>query len=109
MLTGVISESMFEKNEMRKEEARAEHEDMRRNLGTHAADLWAKLEVNHEGETRVENLKKLIPGMVNLMEAAGGSVTSTDMEKVIENMDTDGGGLVSEHEFVDIGEDGGGP
>merc|ERR1719498_687008 len=48
MLTGVISESMFEKNEMRKEEAHAEHEAMRNSLGDHCKALFETLPVDAE-------------------------------------------------------------
>merc|ERR1712050_529430 len=51
LLTGVISESMFEKNEVRKEQVRMEHEDMRQNLGGHCEEMFRTLrDLNHEGE-----------------------------------------------------------
>merc|ERR1711976_256510 len=56
MLTGVINESMFEKNEIRKEEQRLEHEAMRDNLGAHAKALFDKCPIDAAGETKVSEL-----------------------------------------------------
>merc|ERR1712232_1206872 len=100
MLTGVISESMFEKNEMRKEEAKAEHEAMRLALGEHCQELFLRLDVNDNHEASVEDVKTIAPKMVVLIEAAGGIVHHADILKYIENMDTDGGGMIGITEFV---------
>lgn len=100
MLTGVISESMFEKNEMRKEEAKVEHEAMRKCLGDHANELFQHLEVDANGDAKSEDVMTLVPEMAGLLEAAGGDVDHADMVRMIENMDTDGGGTVNAVEFV---------
>merc|ERR1719482_2368732 len=48
LLTGVISESMFEKNDMRKEEERIEHENMRKNMQLRCKVLFHSLSLDED-------------------------------------------------------------
>lgn len=100
MLTGVISESMFEKNEMRKEEQRSEHEAMRCALGDNSRELFLSLSLDGGGEASVQDCKTLAPRMVHMMESAGATVTYADISRMIDNMDTDGSARIGVDEFV---------
>merc|ERR1719253_721136 len=100
LLTGVISESMFEKNEVRKEQVRQEHEEMRRTLGERCEALFHSLgQFDENGEARVEMVKSLTQDMWKMLEAAGAEITHADVERIIEFMDVNGTGLIGAAEF----------
>jgi len=100
MLTGVINESMFENNELKKEEKRLEHEAQRRLLGERAIEIFENLEVDENGEVPLDEIKKLAPQMLALLEAAGARVDHGDILKLIENTDVDDSGTINIEEFV---------
>merc|ERR1740130_1251066 len=54
MLTGVINESMFENNELRKDEKRMQHEEMRQTFGASCGAVFGRLEANADGEVSVD-------------------------------------------------------
>lgn len=100
LLTGVISESMFAKNELRKEEVRAEHEEMRQILGSECEVLFRQLpDIDDQGESAVESVKSISPQIYELLSMCGGEMTHSDVVKIIEFMDVDGTGLISCDEF----------
>jgi len=102
LLTGVISESMFEKNEVRKEEVRAEHEEMRKVLGEQCESLFRELPGmagNESGEANIEAVKTLVPQMWELLDMCGAEMTHGDVLKIIEFMDCNGTGLIDCKEF----------
>jgi len=100
LLTGVISESMFEKNEVRKDQVRAEHEEMRRTLGERCERLFMSLSnFDENGEATVENVKTLGPEMWKMLEAAGAEITHADVERIIEFIDVNGTGMIGAQEF----------
>jgi len=100
MLTGVINESMFENNELQKEEKRAHHEKMRQTLGERSADLFSSLQANAEGEVDIEQIQHIGPQVIELVEAAGAEVAHGDINNIIRHMDVDRSGSVSMAEFV---------
>jgi len=100
MLTGVISESMFEKNEMRKEEARQEFDAMRKDLGRRAKELFETLPSNFEKQAEIHHVRSKIKPMRDLLLAAGANVTEEDVDRMVENMDDDNNGLISVQTFV---------
>jgi len=101
MLTGVISESMFEKNEMRKAEAREEHEEMRANLGDHCGALFMTIAIEGGSTAHVDDVSALAPKLVHMLELAGGSATVNDIVELVDNMYTDNKGNIDVKEFVD--------
>jgi voltage-gated sodium channel len=99
LLTGVISQSMTEKNEARKNEVRAEHEHMRAQLGTKCEELFSELRVDGNGEASVETVKRLAPDMWKLLKQIGADITHADVERIIDFMDVNGTGLIGMMEF----------
>jgi len=100
LLTGVISESMFEKNEVRKEQVRQEHEEMRKSLGQRCEQLFLSLgDFDENGEARVENVKVLTNEMWQILENAGAEVTHSDVSRIVDFMDVNGTGLIGTTEF----------
>jgi len=101
LLTGVISQSMNEKNEARKKEIKAEHERMRAELGDKCEDLFRQLRVDDNGEASVSSVKTLAPEMWRLLQV-GADITHADVERIVEFMDTDGHGLIGLSEFRSV-------
>jgi voltage-gated sodium channel len=99
LLSGIITQSMFEKNEARKELIRQEHEAMRAQLGSKCEELFGTLPVNASGEAVVEVVKVLAPAMWNILTKVGANMTHADVETIIDFMDVNGTGLVSSIEF----------
>ena len=89
MLSGVISESMLEKNEMRKEDARQEQEAIRRTLGASCDELFDTLTVGEDGMATVSAVLKLSPKLANLLTSAGGAASEADVCNMIRQMDMD--------------------
>jgi hypothetical protein len=100
MLTGVISESMFEKNALRKEEARSEHEVMRMRLGERCDDLFQHLETDADDQVTKEVLLGQAHKLKHMLEEAGADVTSDEVDVMIHHCDLDGNGMVSKFELV---------
>merc|ERR1719359_1130004 len=61
MLTGVISESMFEKNQARIEELRLEHEEKRQQIRKWSSEKFEGLPKNNMGEAAKEDIVMLFP------------------------------------------------
>eukprot|EP00928_Gymnodinium_smaydae_P003437 TRINITY_DN11237_c0_g1_i1.p1 TRINITY_DN11237_c0_g1~~TRINITY_DN11237_c0_g1_i1.p1 ORF type:complete len:933 (+),score=238.70 TRINITY_DN11237_c0_g1_i1:125-2923(+) len=100
LLTGVISESMFEKNDLRKDEARQELETMHETMGLRCGTLFDMLEHNEEGEANQKDVFNLMPEIVELFESTGSHFTKEDLTDMITFMDVDGSGTVSRKEFI---------
>jgi len=100
LLTGVISQSMFEKNDMKKEEERAEHEILRKNMQTECSRLFNSLPLDEEEEASSEDVNTLIPEMASTFEASGVYFTEYDLVKIVKYMDVDESGSISEDEFT---------
>jgi len=100
MLTGVINESMFENNELRKAEKKLEHEAMRLSLGRRSADLYESLPLDVNGFARVEDLKQIAEPAADLLDLAGVQIAHGDVLKFLELMDDDESGRVNMKDFV---------
>jgi len=100
LLTGVIGESMFQKNELRREELRQEHEEMRTTLGARCEALFLGLQnLDATGEVSVQDVKTLAPDMWKMLDAAGAEIMHDDVERMIDFMDQNGTGKVGVAEF----------
>jgi len=100
MLTGVINESMFENNEMRKNEKKLEHEQLRLTLGTRAADLYETLPLDDRGCARVQDLKKVSEPAAELLEQSGITIAHGDIMRFLELMDDNDSGFIDLVDFV---------
>mmetsp|Transcript_7384 Transcript_7384/g.20943 ORF Transcript_7384/g.20943 Transcript_7384/m.20943 type:complete len:735 (-) Transcript_7384:150-2354(-) len=101
LLTGVISESMFEKNQLRVEESRKDLEQLIQALETNAADIHAKLPLDERGEaTREDVLRYAMPLVAKLFEAALVDFTETNLIDLVDFMDLNGTGCIDSHEFT---------
>lgn len=100
MLTGVINESMFENNELRKDEQRIQHEAMRQEFSESCGDLFEDIPSNADGEANIEDVKTLAPQTLELLEQAGAHIAHGDILRFIDNVDVDDSGTINIVEFV---------
>merc|ERR1719498_76994 len=89
LLTGVISESMFEKNDMKREEERIAHAALRMGMEERCADLFGSLTLNPDGSASQKDVKALIPQMAASFDECGVFFSEFDLNKIIEYMDVD--------------------
>jgi len=99
LLTGVISETMFDKNEMRLESERLEREARRKSLRTKCEDIFNKLELNDMGEAAPEIVMGIIPQLQEAFELEGYPFATGDLEGVVKFMDTNYSGCIDKDEF----------
>jgi len=103
LLTGVISESMFEKNQARLEEERGEREQRRKLLSDVSGDMFDEIaEETADGnpDVAVEELKKKIPNLIDVFLKYGFALTEYDLQGVLDVTDTDDSGGINRSEFV---------
>lgn len=98
LLTGVISESMFEKNEVRKEQNRIEQEEMKRSISERCKALFDSVP-QEEGEAKVADVQKVVPAVCALLANVGIQFSISDCERLVHFMDGDGTGHIGVHEF----------
>lgn len=99
LLTGVISESMFEKNQMRAEHELSERENMRKLLTRTCNDMFGRIKLNEDGEAQREDVMKFIPEIERVFHSQGVVFTYKDFETMMDTMDQDGSGTFSKDEF----------
>lgn len=100
MLTGVINESMFENNELRKDEKRNEHEIMRESLGWRAAALYESLPLDSKGYAYVSDVRLISKEASEMLDASGVTMAHGDIFKFLELMDDDESGRITMKQFV---------
>jgi len=100
MLTGIISESMFEKNQTRASEERAEREQKRELLKQKCIELFASVDKDEEEEADPEKLEEVLPYVREMFEKLDLEYMEHDFDNIITLCDTDDSGSISEAEFV---------
>jgi voltage-gated sodium channel len=100
LLTGVISESMFQKNEVRKEQVRIEQEEMKEHITRECASLFTTVEIDGCTEVKVEEVQTLTAELCSMLAECGIQFSHADMSRIIGFMDIDGTGLIGIDEFV---------
>jgi len=100
LLTGVISESMFEKNQLRVEETRKEQDDLLDALDTKADEVYATLDLDDKGEASTDEvMSKAMPVIADLFEKAMVEFTDYNLTELVRLMDGDCSGRISCEEF----------
>jgi len=100
LLTGVINESMFEKNCMRQEEMRNEQEQMRKSLQHECGRLFDHYDVVKTGEIKTTDLVHLLPKVNKLMETSGVFFTLDDIKTMLFLMDKNETGRITKEHFI---------
>jgi len=100
MLTGVISESLFEKNRARTDEMHAEHEEKRGAIRQWCKQSFAEIpEKNQMGEVPKECIGPLLPEFEELCKELDCEIDTDDIENLPDYMDEKESGLVGFHDF----------
>jgi len=99
LLTGVISESMFEKNQVRMVEERQEREKKRKELNEILEDIWSGLPTGSSGVAQRSDVEGVIPEVENVFEDRSIPYAGHDFEGIVEIMDKNGSGTISKTEF----------
>uniref|UniRef100_A0A7S2LRT0 EF-hand domain-containing protein n=1 Tax=Zooxanthella nutricula TaxID=1333877 RepID=A0A7S2LRT0_9DINO len=98
LLTGVISEAMFEKNILRSEEERSERDAMFKTVAKACASIFDST-YTQDGEATREDLVNVLPKVARVFEDNGLPYTKHDLVCMLELMDTDASGSIDRTEF----------
>lgn len=99
LLTGVLSEAMFEKNMLRMDEGRQEREYMIKEFVVACGELFDTIGRNSLGETQTDDVHAMLPEIAELFDEFQVPYTRYDLESMISVMDTDGSGAINRTEF----------
>merc|ERR1712032_1079013 len=99
LLTGVISESMFEKNQVRMEEDRQERESKRRELNKILSDIFESLPTGSSGIAQRSDVVGVMPEVERMFEVQGIPYAAHDFAGIVEILDKNGSGTFSKEEF----------
>mmetsp|Transcript_42975 Transcript_42975/g.135394 ORF Transcript_42975/g.135394 Transcript_42975/m.135394 type:complete len:774 (-) Transcript_42975:277-2598(-) len=101
LLTGVISESMFEKNQLRVEEARKEQDEVIAHIENTANEIHASCSLDAKGEaSHQEILSSAMPKMAIMFDEAMIEYTTHNLRQLVEIMDCNSTGRIGCEEFV---------
>jgi len=100
MLSGVINQSMFENNEMAKEEKRLAHDIMRKSLGSHAAGLYQRLPLDSRGFAKTSDMHRIGGHISQLLDQTGCNIAHGDVLKFLVLMDEDETGFIDLKQFA---------
>mmetsp|Transcript_13731 Transcript_13731/g.37111 ORF Transcript_13731/g.37111 Transcript_13731/m.37111 type:complete len:761 (+) Transcript_13731:164-2446(+) len=99
LLTGVISEAMFQKNQVKLEEERQEREVTRKILLETCQIMFDESVMEGVDGVSREQLVLLLPRIREMFDALNVPYTTHDLEDMVEVMDTDGSGSINKSEF----------
>jgi len=100
LLTGVISESMFDKNQTRVQELRQEREQKREVLKLKSVELFALVEKDGVGRARPTDLEVVLPYVREMFEKLDIEYMEQEFDVILSMCDLDESGTISETEFV---------
>lgn len=104
MLTGVITESMFEKNQARMEEQHEERLAAQKLITVWCTEQFAKLKLegrlNEVNEASVVDLKTVLPNFAALCKKHGIDSDGYALAECLDNMDDDMSGSISMSECI---------
>eukprot|EP00927_Polykrikos_kofoidii_P058725 TRINITY_DN5343_c0_g1_i3.p1 TRINITY_DN5343_c0_g1~~TRINITY_DN5343_c0_g1_i3.p1 ORF type:complete len:662 (-),score=114.06 TRINITY_DN5343_c0_g1_i3:134-2041(-) len=99
LLTGLVSEGMFEKNQVRLEEERQEREAKLEIVSDHCGALFDEAQQTADGKASKQELLLLIPFVEEMFNYNDVTFAATDLANVIDLMDADPRGGVKRDEF----------
>eukprot|EP00931_Biecheleriopsis_adriatica_P094891 TRINITY_DN68523_c0_g1_i1.p1 TRINITY_DN68523_c0_g1~~TRINITY_DN68523_c0_g1_i1.p1 ORF type:complete len:551 (+),score=94.59 TRINITY_DN68523_c0_g1_i1:99-1751(+) len=102
LLTGVIMESMFEKNEVRREEEMKDSEMKRTYLIETLHSLFEASPHLPSGEISIDQLKEMIPDVARLLRSQGIHLSRDDLDNLPGVIDGDRSGTISKEEFSEF-------
>jgi len=99
VLTGVIMESMFQKSDLKKVEAREEMDRRRKELVTRCTLLFDTLEQDDNGHVTPDEVSEIVPDIGNLFKEMGVIYAQDELDRMAEVMDADKSYSISSEEF----------
>eukprot|EP00930_Biecheleria_cincta_P085682 TRINITY_DN75056_c0_g1_i1.p1 TRINITY_DN75056_c0_g1~~TRINITY_DN75056_c0_g1_i1.p1 ORF type:complete len:590 (-),score=87.61 TRINITY_DN75056_c0_g1_i1:49-1818(-) len=102
LLTGVIMESMYEKNDVRREEGQKDAEEKRRELVSMLEHLFDQSPKMSNGDLAIETVAELVPEITSQLRLQGYYLTPDDTKSLADVMDVDQSGSVSRSEFSEF-------
>eukprot|EP00930_Biecheleria_cincta_P006943 TRINITY_DN108070_c0_g1_i1.p1 TRINITY_DN108070_c0_g1~~TRINITY_DN108070_c0_g1_i1.p1 ORF type:complete len:692 (-),score=125.19 TRINITY_DN108070_c0_g1_i1:56-2131(-) len=99
LLTGLVCESMFDKNHLRLEEERLDREATRRRIVARLEEVFDSITDEHNDEASTEKVLQLLPVISNLFVEEEVTFAMHDLEEIAGLMDVDGSGTISKTEF----------
>jgi len=99
LLTGVITEAMFEKNVLRLQEEQHERESARKYISQRCSQFFNDIKTNEFGEAMRLELVNLLPKVAEMLDSMNVHFTRDDLVHMLEVMDTDGSGAINKTEF----------
>lgn len=100
LLTGVISESMFDKNQARVQELRQERERNREIMRQKCIDLFDLVDKNDSGAAFPVDVQEVLPFVREMFEKLNIEYAEHEFDVVLSTCDIDESGTITEADFV---------
>jgi len=101
LLTGVISESIFEKNALRIEEARVEHEQRNEIILNTCGAIFDQCPCNEDDEITRQDVEDVLPQIAELLDKFDVDYTDHELEHITDLMDKNCNDLIDRSEFTE--------
>merc|ERR1740130_1549494 len=99
LLTGVISEAMFDKNQLRNEEQQLDREASRLLIVERCSELFDTMDENNDGNVSRSELKSKLHKIVEFFEHESMDCFEEDLDTLMTILDFDKSGSVNKDEF----------
>lgn len=100
LLTGVISESMFEKNQVKIQQEGKEREEKRARFRAQFGDLFDTLDADCDGVVSKAELQGAPQIMAKAFATEGLHIAESELDNMFKVLDIDGSGFIDRDEFV---------
>ncbi|CAE7309846.1 CACNA1C [Symbiodinium pilosum] len=98
LLTGLVCESMFDKNDAKIEQERAEAEEKRQRIIKSCEGIFETI-ASTQGHASIEDIMQILPALDELCVDEGVPFAREDLVNTVNCMDTDGSGSIDKKEF----------
>lgn len=98
LLTGLVCESMFDKNDARIEQERAEAEEKRQRIIQGCEGIFETI-ASAQGHASIDDIMQILPALGELCVEEGVPFAREDLVNTVNCMDTDGSGSIDKKEF----------
>lgn len=100
LLTGVISETMIEKSQMRKEEMKFIQEQKRTLFCEQLRGLFHEADIDRSGCLSKDEFRTCLSKILHILEEEGVAMTEEELASVFDMIDFDGSGSIDIDEFL---------
>lgn len=100
LLTGVISETMIEKSQMRKEEMKVIQEQKRNLFLEQLRAVFQAADADRSGSLSKSEFRSCVSQIIGVLEEEGVAITEEELQSVFDMIDFDGSGSIEVDEFL---------